>query len=82
MLITVYFVLTLIFLPVMVLYNVYGNDDMSNYSNYMRIAFQLGNLGQAESKCTHHHIGIESERYYKCSQGKLSNITHAGIIPS
>lgn len=63
-----------------------GNNFSSIYtksgSSQISLALALGNIGQAETFCTHHFFGIEVEKHYTCPKGKLSGIVASGLLQS
>ena len=74
-------IMTIMFIPIIAIYksgNFYEPDSM----NYNTVQLSLGNLGQRQPQCRISYVFQPlGEQTFKCRIGKLSGISHSGLIP-
>lgn len=79
-LICVFFVCSLLFIPVFYLYCTGGAFNSGSESPLALLT--LGNLGHAETFCEHTYLSLNGVAHFHCTKGKISNLHFVGLMPS
>ena len=72
--------MVLCFIPVMM---IYSNDEFlkGGFGTASFDKIGIVNLGQAETHCIFHYLGIRDEQELKCKKGRISEIKTYGLQP-
>ena len=77
-----FFVLTLLNLPVYAFYSSGNLTEQANknfaFSDYFAM-FSLGNIGQSKNACAENNLSIEPDMILSCSYGNLATLSAFGI---
>ena len=83
MMVFVFFLMTLLAIPVLnINYNGHGYDHSFNSKEKLFLKTSLGNFGHAFSMCNHQYLDIDEAFHLHCAKGKLSEIWHYGLMPN
>ena len=74
----IFLALTVVFIPVMVIY--YTGGHYKDSENYMWSAITLGNYGFVESHCYFWYADIPNGQFFpKCASGKINSLKYYGL---
>ena len=83
--ISVFLILTLLFIPVFFYYNdggAFNNNAIISGREKIFLQTSMGNLGHSVATCLHQYIAIDEPFRIKCNKGKLTPIWHFGLMPN
>ena len=73
--------MTFCFVPVLYIYSrdnyLSGELDTFNFSS-----LGIGNLGQTETICVFHYLGVDKPQELECKKGRISELKFYGLSPS
>lgn len=73
-----FLIITLLFIPILSLYNVYGNHFKSRNP---LLSFSLGNMGQSHSKCIFDYTKLSHNQAFYCRDGTIESTGIYGLNP-
>jgi hypothetical protein len=78
----VFFIITLLFMPVMLIYyNGNGYNHLGGLDK-MFAPFTLGNIGFASTDCQYHFVSMKEPSRIECHKGTISKAKHWGLMPT
>ena len=75
-------IISLAFVPAVLVYANYGDQYSTNESLYGMLAkFSLGSLGESDFMCENHFLQLNRTQKFHCNTGSIQPLKHVGLLP-